>query len=298
MNREGAETYLRRLAEAELRRATTAPGDGGLLEECHSARLEFVALALHAAHAFDMGAANEIQAGLDLALGLRQPRQGPGGLTPNARAQLARLTDVPRGPPVAAGRAAAGPRHPAGRPGRHRALRRGPGQAAPHLEREPPVGRPGCEIMTGVSNIVLPSGGSCPFCAFLAGEKPYTILRRSEFVAILITREQRGVSHLLVVPVRHCPTILDLRDEESGALMREIRHAARIVDAADKRPGIAIWQNNGIAANQAVAHVHFHVAGTLEAGGTEWGEVPRLSVAETDAMAERLRQAEASLPDS
>ena len=30
MNREGAETYLRRLAEAELRRATTAPGDGGL----------------------------------------------------------------------------------------------------------------------------------------------------------------------------------------------------------------------------------------------------------------------------
>jgi histidine triad (HIT) family protein len=152
--------------------------------------------------------------------------------------------------------------------------------------------------MTGVSNIVLPSGGSCPFCAFLAGEKPYTILRRSEFVAILITREQRGVSHLLVVPVRHCPTIMDLRDEESGALMREIRHAARIVDAAEKRPGIAIWQNNGISANQAVAHVHFHVAGTLETGGTEWGEVPRLSVSETDAMAERLRQVEASLPDS
>ena len=99
MNREGAETYLRRLAEAELRRATTAPGDEGLLEECHSARLEFVALALHAAHAFDMGAANEIQAGLDLALGLRQPRQGPGGLTPNAQAQLARLMDVPRSPP-------------------------------------------------------------------------------------------------------------------------------------------------------------------------------------------------------
>jgi hypothetical protein len=101
MDREGAEIYLRRLAEAELRRATTGPGDGGLLEECHSARLEFAALALHAAHAFDMGAANEIQAGLDLALGLRQPRQGTGGLTPDARAQLARLTDVPRSPPSA-----------------------------------------------------------------------------------------------------------------------------------------------------------------------------------------------------
>jgi histidine triad (HIT) family protein len=149
--------------------------------------------------------------------------------------------------------------------------------------------------MTSVNNIVLPTSGSCPFCAFLQGEKPYTILRRSELVAILVTREQRGVSHLLVVPVRHCPTILDLRDEESGALMREIRHAARIVDAAERRPGIAVWQNNGISANQAVAHVHFHVAGTLEEGGTRWGEVPRLSVAETDAIAERLRRVEASL---
>lgn len=99
MDREGAETYLRRLAEAELRRATARPGDGVLLDECHSARLEFVALALRAAHAFDMGAANEIQAELALALALRQPRQGPGGLTPNARAQLARLTDSPLGSP-------------------------------------------------------------------------------------------------------------------------------------------------------------------------------------------------------
>jgi hypothetical protein len=41
--------------------------------------------------------------------------------------------------------------------------------------------------------------------------------------------------------------------------------------------------------------VHFHVAGTLEEGGTMWGEVPKLSVAETDAIAERLRQVEASL---
>src|ERR1700733_8387190 len=99
--------------------------------------------------------------------------------------------------------------------------------------------------MSGVSNIVLPTSESCPFCAFLRGEKPYTILRRSELVAILVTREQRGVSHLLVVPVRHCPTILDLGDEESGALMSEIRHAARIVDAAEKRQGSRSGRTTG-----------------------------------------------------
>ena len=91
MNRECAETHLRLLAEAELRRATAWPADGGLLDECHSARLELVVQALHAVHAFDMGAANEIQAELALALGVRQPCQGPGGLAPNAQANLARL---------------------------------------------------------------------------------------------------------------------------------------------------------------------------------------------------------------
>lgn len=60
------------------------------------------------------------------------------------------------------------------------------------------------EIMIRVNNIVVPASGSCPFCAFLRREKPYTILRRSGLVAILVTREQRGTSHLLVVPVRRC----------------------------------------------------------------------------------------------
>jgi hypothetical protein len=91
MDREGAETHLRLLAEAELRHATTRPADGGLLDECHSARLEVVAQALHAAHAFDMAAANEIQDGLALALGVRQPRQGPAGPVPYAQANLAWL---------------------------------------------------------------------------------------------------------------------------------------------------------------------------------------------------------------
>jgi hypothetical protein len=98
MNRERAETHLRLLAEAELRRATRWPAGGGLLDECHSVRLELAAQALHAVRAFDMGAANEIQAELALALGMRQPRQGPGGLAPNAQANLARLMLSPPRP--------------------------------------------------------------------------------------------------------------------------------------------------------------------------------------------------------
>ena len=138
-------------------------------------------------------------------------------------------------------------------------------------------------------SIQLPDDGRCAFCDYLSGARPYTVLSRTDQIATLVTREQRGVSHLLVIPIRHVVTILDLADEESGALMIGVREAARMIDRAEKRPGIAVWQNNGVSAGQAIGHVHFHVAGTLPDGNTERGKVPELSVADTNAIAERLR---------
>jgi hypothetical protein len=98
MNRERAEAFLRQLAEAELRRATTQADGRGLLDECHSVRLEVTAQALHAVRAFDMAAASEIQAELAFALGVRQPGPRLGGLAANAQAQVNRLSHVPPGP--------------------------------------------------------------------------------------------------------------------------------------------------------------------------------------------------------
>jgi histidine triad (HIT) family protein len=144
-------------------------------------------------------------------------------------------------------------------------------------------------VPTG-NSIALPDSSGCAFCAFLDGTKPYTILSRLDLVATLVTREQRGVAHLLVVPIRHCETILDVSDDEAAEIMKEVRRAARAIDIAHRRPGIAVWQNNGVPAHQTVPHVHVHVAGTVDGGSTHWGPVPRLSVADTDAIAAELRR--------
>lgn len=141
------------------------------------------------------------------------------------------------------------------------------------------------------SSIELPDDGPCAFCDYLTGVRPFTVLHRDDVAAVLVTREQRGVSHLLVIPVRHAPTILDLAAAEADALMKRLRQAAAAIDAANHSPGIAIWQNNGAPAGQAISHFHFHVAGTLVEGGTDFGEVPELSIAQTDLIAERLRAA-------
>jgi histidine triad (HIT) family protein len=145
--------------------------------------------------------------------------------------------------------------------------------------------------MSEDSGITLPKAKACAFCAYLSGERPYTILSRTEDTATFVTREQRGDPHLLILPIRHVPTILDLTDAEAAAVAIQVREAAALIDRAHSTAGIAVWQNNGVPAGQSISHVHFHVAGTLASGGTEFGPVAEPSVAETDKIAERLRTA-------
>jgi histidine triad (HIT) family protein len=139
-------------------------------------------------------------------------------------------------------------------------------------------------------SLEVPDVKPCPFCDYLAGVRPFTILSRDETVATLVTREQRGIGHLLVIPVAHRPTLLDLTEVEATALIQAVIVATRAITDAYEVPGVAVWQNNGVPAHQTIPHVHFHVAGTLPEGGTDWDDVEEVSVSETDAIARKLRQ--------
>ena len=101
MNRERAETYLRQLAEAELR-ARTLPA-ARIAGWQDAGRLALAEPALVAAGAVDVGTADQIRADLELAVAVRQPGQqsqaspGQRGLSPDARKQLAGLVHNPSG---------------------------------------------------------------------------------------------------------------------------------------------------------------------------------------------------------
>jgi histidine triad (HIT) family protein len=137
--------------------------------------------------------------------------------------------------------------------------------------------------------IDLPINDGCSFCDYLAGRRPYVILRRRELSAILVTREQRGRAHVLVIPTQHRPTILDLESEEACAVMLDLVEVARAIEKSERAAGVAVWQNNGIPADQTIAHVHFHVAATRPGGGTERGKVDELPLDQVEAIAARLR---------
>jgi len=138
------------------------------------------------------------------------------------------------------------------------------------------------------SALQLPEVNGCAFCSYLAGIRPYAILWTEAQLAVMVTREQRGMGHLLVLPTRHVVTLLDLAETEAEDIMLAVRDAAATIDRTYKRPGIAVWQNNGTAAHQAIPHLHFHVAGTLPGGGTNLGDVDEVPLEETLAIGREL----------
>lgn len=136
--------------------------------------------------------------------------------------------------------------------------------------------------------MTVPDPGACCFCSYLEGTSPYTILQRNELTAVLVTFEQRGQGHVLVIPLAHRETILDLTPAESLEIMETTVRMSRAIVAAYDPDGVAVWQNNGVAAHQTVPHVHMHVTGTIPGGSTIRGRVPRLPLHATDAIAARL----------
>ncbi len=94
--------------------------------------------------------------------------------------------------------------------------------------------------------LLLPPSEPCSFCQYLAGTRPYTVLDRDELTAILVTYEQRGRGHVLVIPVEHRVTLLELSLAEQRALMHGVVRATRAISGAFDPEGVAVWQNNGI----------------------------------------------------
>jgi hypothetical protein len=108
MNRERGETYLRILAEAELRRATSQSW-GNAPQAGYAARLKRVAQVLAFVGALDEGAADQILDDFELAVGARQRGQiaSVAGWFTQRAAERTRLSRRVSAPAAAAGRSAA-----------------------------------------------------------------------------------------------------------------------------------------------------------------------------------------------
>ena len=118
----------------------------------------------------------------------------------------------------------------------------------------------------------LPVMTPCVFCELIDGRLDKGLVEETELTLTIVNIRQYEVGQSLVIPRRHAPTILDLTDEESAAVMDAVRRVSAALVKAYSPDGITLYNNNGVASMQEVPHFHMHVVPRRKS--SLWGDGP------------------------
>jgi histidine triad (HIT) family protein len=133
---------------------------------------------------------------------------------------------------------------------------------------------------------------SCIFCSIIAGQQPSVQVYKDANFMVIMDKYPINKGHALVIPTKHYDTLLVMPPAEVGKLYALVPAVAKAVVSATKADGFNVAQNNGIAANQIVPHVHVHIVPRFHDDSPD-GKWPARRVAQTEElskMAEKIRQ--------
>ncbi|MBI3327647.1 MAG: histidine triad nucleotide-binding protein [Nitrospinae bacterium] len=102
----------------------------------------------------------------------------------------------------------------------------------------------------------------CIFCDIVAGRKPAVNVYEDEALLAIEDMYPRAPVHLLLMPKRHVPTLLDIQADDAawvGAIPFVANRLARERGIADSGYRLVVNVNRG--GGQAIFHVHFHLLG-------------------------------------
>jgi len=119
--------------------------------------------------------------------------------------------------------------------------------------------------------IELPTRDPCDLCV-AARDEPWKIIDESEQTLTVINPWQFEVGQCCVITRRHVALLLDLSDQECGAILVAARRVAEALVRTYQPLGILTFQNNGVFSGQETPHYHFHVVPRQK--GSDWGIGP------------------------
>jgi histidine triad (HIT) family protein len=101
----------------------------------------------------------------------------------------------------------------------------------------------------------------CIFCKIVAGEAPATVVHRDEHVIAVEDLRPQAPIHLLVIPCRHVPRMIDVGPRDADLLASLFFAANRLAQARGLENGFRLVVNNGPGGGQTVDHLHVHLLG-------------------------------------
>jgi len=128
------------------------------------------------------------------------------------------------------------------------------------------------------------------FAKILAGEIPCHRVYEDDHVLAFLDVGPLSRGHTLVIPKEPAETLDSLSDASSAAIGKVLPRICRAVLKATGATAYNLLQNNGVAAHQAVMHVHFHIIPKYPDStglGIVWAPQP-LDNTETAELATRI----------
>jgi histidine triad (HIT) family protein len=98
---------------------------------------------------------------------------------------------------------------------------------------------------------------ACIFCKIIARELPAPIVFEDELSVAFLDHRPVFPGHSLLVPKKHCETLIDLPAPFVGPFFTNAQLLARAVEQALEAQGTLVAINNRVS--QSVPHLHVHI---------------------------------------
>jgi histidine triad (HIT) family protein len=131
----------------------------------------------------------------------------------------------------------------------------------------------------------------CVFCQIISRKLPAAIVYEDSDYIAFMDRAPFNEGHTLVCPKKHGETVWDMTEPEIGGLFALAGRISKGVIRATSADGFRFVQNNGEAANQAVAHVHVHIIPVKMDEKGKWMDRKDTNPQKLQDMAVRIRRA-------
>ena len=99
----------------------------------------------------------------------------------------------------------------------------------------------------------------CIFCKIIAGEIPSYKIYEDDSVYAFLDIACDSYGHTLVIPKKHCTSVLDCDRQQLDAVIEAVQKIANHYVNELGFEGVNILNASGASAEQTVFHLHFHV---------------------------------------
>ncbi|MGI6003828.1 MAG: histidine triad nucleotide-binding protein [Christensenellales bacterium] len=108
----------------------------------------------------------------------------------------------------------------------------------------------------------------CIFCKIIAGDIPATKAYEDDQVVVIHDINPQAKHHLLVIPKKHMPSVLQAQDEDRTLLGHMLLTANGVaVKKGIDASGFRLVINTGADGAQTVGHLHMHILGGEKLSG-------------------------------